>query len=50
MSFDIKMDGEFTRKARFVAGGYTIEAPTSTTYSRVASCECMQIHFNSCIK
>jgi hypothetical protein len=29
--FDIKMD--FTRKARFVAGGCTIETPTAMTYS-----------------
>ena len=30
MTFDIKMD--FTRKARFIAGGHTTETPASTTY------------------
>ena len=33
--FDIKMD--FTRKARFVAGGHTTEAPSPITYSSVVS-------------
>ena len=33
--FDIKMD--FSRKARFVAGGHTTEAPASVTYSSVVS-------------
>jgi len=45
MIFDIKMDGEFTRKARFVAGGHTTEAPASTTYSSVVSCESVRIAF-----
>jgi hypothetical protein len=31
--FDIKMD--FTRKARFVAGGHTTETPSSLTYSSI---------------
>lgn len=31
--FDVKMD--FTRKARFVSGGHTTEAPVSLTYSSV---------------
>ena len=31
--FDVKK--EFTRKARFVAGGHTIEAPLAITYSSV---------------
>ena len=35
MIFDVKMD--FTRKARFVAGGHTTETPTSLTYSSVVS-------------
>lgn len=35
MIFDIKMD--FTRKARFVAGGHTTETPASITYSSVVS-------------
>ena len=33
--FNVKMD--FTRKAQFVAGGHTTEAPSSITYSRVVS-------------
>jgi hypothetical protein len=33
--FDVKMD--FTRKARFVAGGHTTTAPSSLTYSSVVS-------------
>ena len=39
MIFDIKMDGSFTRKARYIEGGYTTETPSSTTYSSVVSCE-----------
>jgi hypothetical protein len=35
--FDIKMD--FTRKARFVAGGHRTSAPTSLTYLSVVSCD-----------
>jgi len=35
MIFDVKMD--FTRKARFVAGGHTTETPTALTYSSVVS-------------
>jgi hypothetical protein len=35
MIFDVKMD--FTRKARFVAGGHMTEAPLSITYSSVVS-------------
>jgi Reverse transcriptase (RNA-dependent DNA polymerase) len=41
MIFDIKMD--FTRKARFVAGGHTTETPTSLTYSSVVSRESVRI-------
>ena len=33
MIFDVKMD--FTRKARFVAGGHTTETPAGITYSSV---------------
>jgi hypothetical protein len=33
--FDVKMD--FTRKARFVAGGHTTDAPAALTYSSVVS-------------
>jgi Reverse transcriptase (RNA-dependent DNA polymerase) len=39
--FDIKMD--FTRKARFVAGGHTTETPPSLTYSSVVSRESVRI-------
>ncbi len=35
MIFDIKMD--FTHKARFVAGGYVTDPPTSITYSSVVA-------------
>jgi len=45
MIFDIKMDGDFTRKARFVAGGYTTKALLSSTYSSVVSRESMRIAF-----
>jgi hypothetical protein len=41
--FDIKMD--FTRKARFVAGGHTTEAPSSLTYSSVVSRDSIRIAF-----
>jgi len=45
MVFDIKMDGELTRKAQFVAWGHTTEAPSSTTYSSVVSRESIRIAF-----
>ncbi len=35
MIFDVKMD--FTRKARFVAGGHMTDPPQSITYSSVVS-------------
>ena len=41
--FDIKMD--FTRKARFVAGGHTTEAPTLLTYSSVMWHDSIRIAF-----
>ena len=41
--FDIKMD--FTRKARFVAGGHMTEAPTSIAYSSVVSRDSVRIGF-----
>jgi hypothetical protein len=41
--FDIKMD--FTRKARFVAGGHTTEAPSSLTYLSVVSHDSIHIAF-----
>ena len=40
---DVKMD--FTRKARFVAGGHTTEALTSITYSSVVSRDSVRIGF-----
>jgi len=45
MIFDIKMDGEFTRKARLVAGGHTTETPASSTYSSVVSRESVRVAF-----
>ena len=41
--FDCKMD--FTRKARFVAGGHTTETPTSLTYSSVVSRDSIRLGF-----
>ncbi|MHA7927589.1 MAG: Ty1/Copia family ribonuclease HI, partial [Marinobacter sp.] len=41
MIFDIKMD--FTRKARFVAGGHLTDAPSSITYSSVVSRDSVRI-------
>jgi hypothetical protein len=43
--FDIKMDGKFTRKARFVAGGHTTEPPAAITYSSVVSRDSVRIAF-----
>jgi len=46
MVFDIKMDGNFTRKARFVAGGHTVEKPEATsTYSSVVSRDSVRLAF-----
>ena len=41
MIFDIKMD--FTRKARFVAGGHTTDPPSSSTYSSVVARDSVRI-------
>ena len=41
--FDVKMD--FSRKARFVAGGHMTETPLSLTYSSVVSQESVKIAF-----
>jgi hypothetical protein len=41
--FDVKMD--FTRKARFVAGGHTTTAPSSMTYSSVVSRDSIRLAF-----
>lgn len=43
MIFDVKMD--FTRKARFVAGGHMTNPPTSLTYSSVISRDSVRIAF-----
>ncbi len=43
MVFDIKVD--FTRKARFVAGGHKTETPKSITYSSVVSRDSIRIVF-----
>ena len=43
MIFNIKFD--FTRKARFVAGGHLTEPPSSITYSTVVSRESIRIAF-----
>ena len=45
MNFKIKMDGNFTRKARFVARGDMTDAPTSITYSSVVPRESIRILF-----
>jgi hypothetical protein len=41
--FDVKMD--FTRKARFVAGGHTTEPPASVTYASVVSRDSVRLAF-----
>ena len=46
MIFDIKMNGRFTRKARYVANGHTTDPPYSITYSRVVSRDSIRIAFN----
>ena len=43
MIFDVKMD--FTRKARFVAGGHTTDTPCSITYSSVVSRDSVRLAF-----
>ena len=45
MIFNIKTDGNFTRKARLVAGGHNTVAPASTTYSSVVLRESVQLAF-----
>ena len=41
--FDVKAD--FTRKARYVAGGHLTEPPASITYASVVSRESVRIAF-----
>jgi len=43
MIFDVKMD--FTRKARYIAGGHMTDPPSSITYSSVVSCDSVRIAF-----
>jgi len=43
MVFDVKMD--FTRKARFVAGGHVTDPPTSITYSSVVARDSVRLAF-----
>ena len=45
MIFDIKMDGQFTRKARLVADGHKTDAPSSITYSSVVSRDSVRLAF-----
>ena len=45
MIFSIQMDGKFTRKARFVAGGHTTNPPPSITYSSVVARDTVRIAF-----
>ena len=43
--FDIKMDGKFTRKSRFVAGEHMTDPPASITYYIVAARDSVMIAF-----
>ena len=43
MIFDVKMAENFRRKARFVAGGHTTEAPAALTYASVMSRDLVRI-------
>ena len=45
MIFDINMDGNLTRKSRFLADGHTTAPPSSITYSSVVSRESVRILF-----
>ena len=45
MIFNIKLDGPFTWKARYVAGGHTTDTPASITYSSVVSRESVGFTF-----
>ena len=45
MIFDIKLDAQFTRKARYVAGGHMTAPPTSISYSSVVTRESVRIAF-----
>ena len=43
--FDVKLDGSFTRKARFCANGSKTDVPKSLSYSSVVSHESVCIAF-----
>ena len=43
--FDINMDGRFTRKACYVAGGHATDPPSSITYYSVVSRDSIRIAF-----
>jgi hypothetical protein len=43
MNFEVKMD--FTRKARFVAGGHMTDPPSHLTYSSVVACDSVRLAF-----
>ena len=45
MIFDINMDGRFTRKDRYVAGGHTTDPQSFITYSSVVSRDSIIIVF-----
>ena len=45
MIFDINMDGQFTRKACYVAVGHTTDPPTSITYYSVVSIYIVRVVF-----
>ena len=45
MIFDISMDGRFTHKACYVAGGHATDLPYSITYSSVVSRDSIIIAF-----
>ena len=45
LAFDIKLDGNFTHKARFVGGGYKTKAPESLLYSSVVFQDSIRIDF-----
>ena len=45
MIFDIKMDGNFTRRARLIVGGHKTVAPAPITYLSVLSRESVRLAF-----
>ena len=43
--FNMNMDEQFTRKARYVAGGHNTDPPSSITYSSIVSIYSIRITF-----